>query len=134
MQPTDSSSNGAGGQRCLVRDSRPTARSGVASNYLTQHLGEEVYVADIAIATDLSTSWFAHQFTRDVGSSPYKTLHTNEDRTSKRAVGWHRSLPVKEIAGRVGFLHVETFIRTFRTISGVSPGQYRRTMREREVH
>jgi AraC-like DNA-binding protein len=35
-------------------------------------------------------------------------------------------LLIKEVAGEVGFRNVETFIRAFRSVCGMTPGQYRR--------
>lgn len=46
----------------------------------------------------------------------------------------HTHLSVEEISARVGYANPETFIRAFRRVRGVSPGQMRRHSRQSQVH
>jgi len=40
----------------------------------------------------------------------------------------HKDVQIKAIAAEVGYLNVNSFIRMFKSVSGLTPNEYRRTM------
>jgi AraC-like DNA-binding protein len=132
MQTVTNGSHGLPARAVLPANDRPDPRSRIATDYLEKHIKEEVYVADVAVSVNLSTSWFAHQFSRRMGRGPYKMLMELRVERAKDSLA-NTDLLVKEIAGQLGFLCVETFIRNFRALVGVTPREWRKNCRPKEA-
>ena len=96
-------------------------------DYFANNIRTEVFVSDIALELNLSTSWFARLFKRSSGGSPYRTLTLMRVERAKELLAG-TNLLVKEIASEVGYRNTETFIRAFRSACGLTPGQYRRDL------
>ena len=90
---------------------------------------EEVTVERAALLTGYSKSNFCKIFKKIVGESFHKTL--NRQRASN-AVGLLKmsNMSVAEISIEVGFNETKAFCRVFKSIYGVSPGQYRKSERD----
>ena len=93
--------------------------------FMERHLGEKLQIDQIAEATGLSPSRFAHLFKAVTGQSPQ--VHLENLRMNLAADLLRRTgFPVKQIAAAAGFDSPFYFSQRFRRFSGLSPIQYRR--------
>ena len=85
---------------------------------------EEWPVARLARVSGVSEAHFARSFKEAFGVPPHRYLLT---RRIERAAGLLRDtdLPVTDIAFRTGWKSLGTFGRTFRDVTGESPGECR---------
>ncbi len=89
---------------------------------------EEWPVRRLARVSGVSEAHFARSFKEAFGVPPHRYLLT---RRIERATALLRDtdLPVTEIAFQTGWSSLGTFGRTFRDVTGESPGQFRRRER-----
>jgi transcriptional regulator GlxA family with amidase domain len=80
----------------------------------------------------MSPTHFTRSFRAAFGETPHRYL---QRRRIERAMALLRStsVTVTEVAGQVGFESLGTFSRTFRSIVGVSPSEYRTSTRPLDV-
>ena len=67
---------------------------------------------------------FRGEFLRRYGTSPYDYLLRLRVELAANLLRGTRE-PVKSVAGRCGFKNVETFLRAFKRVHGLSPGRWR---------
>lgn len=118
--------------RCHTRAAPrlPRIRGGLAPvmvrrvcDYIEQHLGEPVTLAELAGLVQLSEYHFARMFATSVGLPPHRYLAT---RRLTRAVELLKGrLPLAEIALRCGFSSQAHFGNRFKAAFGQTPGQWR---------
>jgi transcriptional regulator GlxA family with amidase domain len=99
---------------------------GWLASYLSTHLGEPISVGDMAEQAGLSVSRFQVVFRESFGIPPARYLlelrvrHAGE---LLQATSWTLS----HIAGLCGFSDVHHFAKTFRRLTGLTPGEHRRS-------
>ena len=82
-------------------------------------------ISEIAKHIYMSPSRFRHEFTRILNKTPHEVL--TEIRIEKAEQLLSRSdASIKEVGVAVGWPRESTFVRSFKTARGVTPGQYRR--------
>jgi AraC family transcriptional regulator len=81
-------------------------------------------VDDIAAQCGLSTQYFSRQFRERTGRSIGRFIAASRLRRAERIL-IETTLPLKEIAYRLGFANSATFSTAFRNEMGVPPGTYR---------
>jgi len=119
--------------------SRPPARERAAAGlapwqrrraveWLSEHLRENVTLADLAATSGLSAFHFARMFKRSTGLAPHAyQRHLRCARATELLVS--TGFSVGEIAVEVGYRTPQAFARMFRAEVGVSPTAYRRARR-----
>lgn len=85
-------------------------------------------VADVAAAAGLSTFHFARAFRRTMGQSPHAYLTMRRIERARELLS-RQGLPPAEVATKVGFRTQSHFTGVFSKLVGVTPGRYRRGMR-----
>jgi AraC family transcriptional regulator len=112
----------------------PPARGGLsalqmrrATEYLDAHLNGDIGLGRVAEICDLSLSHFARAFKHTFRKPPYRWLL---ERRIKKAQDLllNSRLSIAGIAIQCGFTDQSGFNRSFKRISGTTPGQWRRTM------
>jgi len=89
------------------------------------HLSEPLPVADLAARAGLSPSRFSRVFRDRFGSPPHRfLLHLRVQRAQDLLQ--HTGLTMRQISAQCGFSDVHHFARTFKKLSGQTPGSYRR--------
>ncbi|MBB6733023.1 response regulator [Cohnella zeiphila] len=98
-----------------------------AIRYMKDHLGEELSQDDIARRVGMSRSYFSQCFKKFAGGELFgDTLRKLRiDRARELLV--RSELPVREVAGRVGFVDEKYFSRVFRDKLGCLPSELRKT-------
>jgi AraC-like DNA-binding protein len=100
-------------------------------DYLLAHLGDAIALADLAALVGLSPHHFCRVFAKTFGRSPIRYLI--ERRIEHACALLDRgSLPIAEVAAKVGYDDPGYFARLFRQRVGVSPSSYGRGRRPPE--
>jgi len=95
-----------------------------AVEYLVNHHDNDLHMPDVARRHGFSTGYFYRQFRQRTGLAPNAYLTRIRLQTASQLLQ-QSTLPVKEIAGRVGLPDEAYFSRLFKKATGVSPMHYR---------
>jgi AraC-like DNA-binding protein len=98
------------------------------TSYMSLHLSEPLSVSDMAARAGLSASRFSQVFRNRFARPPHQfLLHLRVQRAQDLL--HHTSLTMREISAQCGFSDVHHFAKTFKRLSGQTPGSYRRINR-----
>jgi AraC-like DNA-binding protein len=96
------------------------------TSFMSLHLAEPLSVSDMAERAGLSASRFSQVFRDRFGRPPHQfLLHLRVQRAEDLLQ--HTDLTMHEISLQCGFSDVHHFAKTFKRISGQTPGSYRKT-------
>jgi AraC family transcriptional regulator len=95
-----------------------------AMDYIEAHLSENVSLDVLANIAAMSPFHFARSFKSATGLPPHKFLAARRMEQAKQLLK-STSLPVAEIAWRVGYENISHFTQVFRQNSGQTPGMFR---------
>ena len=99
--------------------------------YMEEHYQEKLYIRDLASLCHLNEQYFTRFFGNHVGVPPLEYL--NRYRVKKATdLMIYSEEKIVDIAKNTGFHNQGNFIKTFKTIMGESPNQYRKRMQNRE--
>ncbi|HTR84176.1 MAG TPA: helix-turn-helix domain-containing protein [Reyranella sp.] len=95
--------------------------------YVDNHLDGDLSVEILAGVAGLSASHFARAFKKSSGKTPYWFVLERRLAEARRLLR-ESSLPLAEVAMRVGFADQSHFARRFRQQAGVAPSQFRKSL------
>ena len=98
-----------------------------AHQFMRQHMGQSIRMADVADAVGLSESGFAHAYRRATGAAPMTVLRTMRVEAAKAFLLRGRTT-LQDIAEQTGFADAFHLSRTFKRMTGLSPNAYRRSV------
>ena len=98
-----------------------------AAKYALQHLHNRITLRDVASAACLGETYFSTYFHKKVGVSFTAWLRLIRVATAVRLLS-KRDTPVSDVARQVGFENVRTFHRSFKLLTGTTPGRLKQTM------
>jgi AraC-like DNA-binding protein len=98
--------------------------------YIEDHLGADLRLAELADMHGTTAGAFAAAFTRSTGISPKGYL---QRRINQEAIRWvvGSDLKMMQVADRLRFSDEYYFSRFFRKLNGCSPMHYRERLRKR---
>jgi len=96
--------------------------------FIDAHIAEKISLARLAKLAELSRYHFAHVFKQTFGVPPHRYQAA---RRMERATDLllQSTLPVTQVAIRVGFCETSSFTRAYRRYAGVTPSARRRDRR-----
>lgn len=114
-----------------MADSRNTEHIMEVLNYIEEHYQDELKIGDLAEICHMSESHFRRVFTACMNVPPleYVTL-VRIQRACELLSDSQESLD--NIGRKVGFQVVASFIRNFKKLIGISPGQWRNMIRQKD--
>jgi AraC family transcriptional regulator len=95
--------------------------------YVDSHLDETIDVGSLAAAAGLSTYHFARAFKRSEGTTPHDFVLKRRIAKARELLS-RPNLPLSEIAVAAGFADQSHFTRRFHEVTGMSPGQFRKSL------
>jgi AraC family transcriptional regulator len=99
-----------------------------AIDYIHDHIREPIDLRSISRAAALSEFHFARLFKAVTGLGPFQFVTRTRMERAKEFLRKTR-LPIREIAGRVGYRKPSHFSARFRTLVGCGPDAYRKAAR-----
>jgi AraC-like DNA-binding protein len=93
-----------------------------AVNYIKSNTDKDLSVNTLAADFNLSSTHFRRLFKAYAGMSPKEYMLSNKITRAKKELTEGRS--IKEISDELGFCDVFHFMRTFKKIAGINPGQF----------
>lgn len=95
-------------------------------HYLAGLTGKAPNVADLAALCGFSERYFAKRF-REFSGVPISQYIKAVQLAKAKSLLLETDLPLKEIAYRLGFSSTANFTASFRTATGITPGQFRKS-------
>jgi AraC family transcriptional regulator len=97
-------------------------------DYIGQHLGEDITLAQLASVACLSTFHFARMFRAAMSVAPHRYVSQQRLERAMVLLGGGKR-PLSDIALSCQFSSQASFSRAFRRATGMTPGEYRRAGR-----
>ena len=110
-------------KRDRIDDSRANIMRSV--NYIDEHYMEPLTHRQLAQLSYLSEYYYSRVFKEYIGMTPHEYLNAVRISHAQNLL-ISTSLSVEEIAWKTGFPQCKSFIYRFRSITGITPGQYRK--------
>lgn len=101
------------------------------TDYIDRNIGSELTVSTISEKFFISSSTLYRMFTAAVGMSPKEYILSRKIKAAKRMIAANDS-NFNTIAASLGFYDSHHFFRTFRSLTGMSPTEYRNMILEEE--
>jgi AraC family transcriptional regulator len=96
--------------------------------YIEEHLADDIAVADLANVACLSIFHFTRAFAATMGAPPHRYVSQRRLESAKAMIATGRA-SLCEIALDCRFSSQSSFTRAFRRATGMTPAEYRRTLR-----
>jgi transcriptional regulator GlxA family with amidase domain len=99
---------------------------------MADDLQRDISLAEMAKSVSLSPSRFSLLFKRETGESPGRYLRALRRKKAKEMLEttW---LKVKDISAMIGIHDASHFVRDFKQLYGLSPGEYRKRNRTKHA-
>ncbi len=97
----------------------------IAKQYIQQHYNEPISLEDVCAATGFSASYFSTLFKKETGEGFSKYLARIRVEKAKTLLQ-DTDLPIAQVCDRVGYNDIKHFTGTFKKITSLNPGQYRK--------
>jgi AraC-like DNA-binding protein len=90
--------------------------------YLDSHLGETIPIGEVAREFSMSLTHFRRVFKEIMGCTPKAYVQNKRINEAKHLLS--RGVAMKEVAGNVGYSDLFHFMRSFKRLTGMPPGQF----------
>lgn len=101
-------------------------KNGIQENLLDVNLS----VASLAELLNITPSYLSRFFKRNTGMGVLEYIHECRIEKAKEIMSENPEAKAKEVAEKVGFANLATFIRVFKKKEGITPGQFRDSMQK----
>jgi AraC-like DNA-binding protein len=106
---------------------RATRRLAVCLDHMRAHLDQPIKISTLSALAKLSNSRFFSLFRQATNDTPLNWIIRARMERAVELLA-HTSLPIKQIAGRVGYPDPLYFSRMFKSVQGMPPSEYRLTV------
>ena len=97
-------------------------------DYIDAHLTDELGLVELATIAGLSPNHFGEAFKTSVGKSPHRFVMEKRVQQAMDLLR-HEKRSIAEIAHTAGFSSQNRLTENFRRVTGLTPGQFRRSLR-----
>ncbi len=99
-------------------------------SYITEHYHEDISLEEVSTHLNLSTGYFSTIFKKETGENFKGYLNKYRAQKAKELLEENPNIKIKDLAIRVGYYNVNSFIRMFKKYEGTSPGEYAKRIKE----
>lgn len=93
--------------------------------YVNEHFSDEnLNISAIGMKFGLTPSYLSRQFRTQTGEALLDYISKTRMEAAKKLIA-EQSMPIAEIARKVGYADINTFNRIFKKLEGITPGKYR---------
>jgi len=110
-----------------IRGGLPNWQQNKLTQYIDEHLAEDISLSSLAELALLSPYHFSRAFKQSFGMPPHRYLTSRRIERAKSLLE-NRKLSVTEIGLDVGFRETSSFTCAFRKVTGETPTDYRRSL------
>jgi AraC family transcriptional regulator len=110
--------------RARSEDIRHATRIGRSLEFISDHLGTDLSLGEIAAVANMSKYHFAKSFRQAMGIAPHQYLVKLRVEKARKLLAQNK-MSVEEVANTVGYADRGHFAAQFRKIVGISPNRYR---------
>ena len=96
---------------------------------ITEHLDSPPTIEQLAKSMSISETAFRKIFLQQVGYSPLDFINRQRVREAERLLS-QKTLHIKEVSHRLGFSSSQYFSTVFKRVTGVSPGQFVKKLKD----
>lgn len=100
----------------------------LARRYFTEHYNEDINIEEYARSRGMSFSWFSRNFKQLTAKSPMQYVVSVRINNAVNLLGCS-SYNINEVSNIIGYDNPLYFSRIFKKIKGVSPSDYRKSLR-----
>jgi len=104
----------------------PGANMAKLAEYIRNHCVEALHLTDFSRITNVSKHHLIRIFQNIYKVSPYKYMHLCRINLAQNYL-LNTNMTITEISQKVGYHDTVLFIRHFKAVNGISPGQYRKS-------
>lgn len=116
----------------LVPSFHPSKECAMVRRYLDSHYSENITLDQLASFSHLNKYHLSHEFTRYYGISPISYLNCRRIEVCKELLE-NTDYEISDIAHMAGFSSQSYLAQSFRKYCGVTAGDYRRTIKEKNL-
>ena len=98
---------------------------GMAEDYISRHMAEEINLEAFARALHVSKSYFCRRFHKEFGTTASAYIQKEKVALAKKLL-IHTNKKLADISASLGFYDQSHFSRTFSGITGTTPGMFRK--------
>ena len=98
--------------------------------YIKEHYKEKISLEDIAKSFNYSVGHLCRKFKEEIGDSVVNYIIKYRISIAMKLLFERKELSIEEIALDVGFNDVQFFDKTFKKLTGMTPGKYRKEVTE----
>ena len=103
-------------------DTRPIR---TAKQYIQEHADEPLTLEEVSRVVGFNASYFSSLFKKETGQNFVEYLSEVRMERAKELLK-ETDLPVSEICGRVGYSDLKYFTKSFKKVTGIKPGEFRK--------
>lgn len=107
-----------------TEDTPSTDKFAPVINYINQHLQEQITLQILADTVHMESIYFLKKFKQIMGITPMNYVRNIRINRAKNLL-LHSDMNVTQISAAVGFLTIHHFSSVFKTMTGLSPSEYR---------